>query len=984
LPEILDRLRSALTGRYTIERELGRGGMAMVYLAQDLKHGRQVAIKVLRPELAAALGPERFLREIRLTANLQHPHILPLYDSGSLSRAAEPPNRESAEFLFYVMPFVEGESLRDRLERERQLPVEDAVRITREVADALEYAHQHGLIHRDIKPENILLSAGHAMVADFGIARAVEQAGGTKLTETGLAVGTPDYMSPEQAAGDSELDGRTDQYSLACMLYELLAGHPPFLGKNPQEVRARHALDPVPPLRTARATVSDGIEAALTRALAKQPADRFTSVGAFAGALSPAEPGAAAHPPLRPAPESRQRWWPIAAALALLAVTALVWRLVHRPPQDLDPNLLAVAPFDVRGATLESWREGLVDYLSRSLDGAGSLRTVPPSRFLRNWSGRADRASAEALGRATGAGLVVYGSVVLGGRDSVRLRAEVLNLSGGKPPTDVEVRGDTAGIDRLADSLALAVLRSLGSDRAVAAVRNSPFGGVSLPALKEYLRGEQLYRHSLWDSALVHYSRATALDSGFALAYRRMFLVLGWTPSTQMRFESVEVYGLRAAALNHGLGSRDSLLLLADSLELALNDGDTTFFTMHRRLFATLDTAARRYPGDPEVWQEVAEARYHFGRPLFTPPEVLEALDRAIALDSGFSPAYEHTAQLAMEIGGPDQARRYTRPYANLRSVDGNGPELLLTAALLKADLSGQVDATGLVDTAGALALFRAGLEYLASSSDSAEMAVQVLRALAAGGHQGPGKEWIADSLMWPNYLASALLFRGHVKEAYSIYAPRLLRSDSMWYALFSDPFLDLSLLDTTRASAAAGWFSARPLSGLPWYFARGDTLGLRKFIGRARGASRKPHGFGDSLKADYKARAGDAYLILLQRDTASALRAFASLPDTVCLMYSGCFYQKLTQARLLAAGGDYRAAADLLDRWRWSDPSPFFVIAALERARLAERLGERELGITLYQRVVDTWRHADPELQPYVTEARAGLQRLTGEPRKQ
>ena len=210
--------------------------------------------------------------------------------------------------LYYVMPFVAGESLRDRLEREHQLPLEDALRITREVADGLDYAHRQGLIHRDIKPENILLSDRHAMVADFGIARAIEQAGGAKLTETGLAVGTPDYMSPEQAAGDAELDGRTDQYSLGCVLYEMLAGHPPFLGKNPQEVRARHALDSVPPLRAARTTVSHGIEAALTRALAKQPADRFPTVGAFAATLDPAEQAAAAHPPLRQPAEPKKRW----------------------------------------------------------------------------------------------------------------------------------------------------------------------------------------------------------------------------------------------------------------------------------------------------------------------------------------------------------------------------------------------------------------------------------------------------------------------------------------------------------------------------------------------------------------------------------------------------------------------------------------------------------------------------------------------------
>ncbi|HEU5218330.1 MAG TPA: serine/threonine-protein kinase, partial [Gemmatimonadales bacterium] len=218
------RLQAFLADRYTIERELGRGGMATVYLARDLKHNRPVAIKVLRPELAAVLGRDRFLREIAITAGLQHPHILALLDSG-----------EAEGSLYYVMPFVAGESLRDRLERERQLPLDDALRITREVADALDYAHRQGLIHRDIKPENILLSDRHAMVADFGIARAVEQAGGDKLTETGLAVGTPDYMSPEQAAGSADLDGRTDQYSLGCVLYEMLAGHPPFLGKNPLE-----------------------------------------------------------------------------------------------------------------------------------------------------------------------------------------------------------------------------------------------------------------------------------------------------------------------------------------------------------------------------------------------------------------------------------------------------------------------------------------------------------------------------------------------------------------------------------------------------------------------------------------------------------------------------------------------------------------------------------------------------------------------------
>src|SRR5438552_18739572 len=277
-PRLIDplaRVQAALAGRYTIERELGRGGMATVYLAQDRKHHRQVAIKVLKPELAAALGPERFLREIDTAARLTHPHILPLHDSG-----------EAAGLLYYVMPYVEGETLRDRLEREGQLPLEEAVRITREVASALSYAHSHDVVHRDIKPENILLSGGEAVVADFGIARAITQAAGSKLTETGLPVGTPAYMSPEQASGGGPIDGRSDVYSLACVLYEMLVGEPPYTGPSAQVVIAKRFTDPVPSVRRLRETIPPAIDAAVSKALAKAPVDRFVTAAQFAEALT--------------------------------------------------------------------------------------------------------------------------------------------------------------------------------------------------------------------------------------------------------------------------------------------------------------------------------------------------------------------------------------------------------------------------------------------------------------------------------------------------------------------------------------------------------------------------------------------------------------------------------------------------------------------------------------------------------------------------
>jgi serine/threonine-protein kinase len=270
-----ERLSAALADSYRIEGRIGEGGMATVYLAADLKHERQVAIKVLKPELAASVGSERFLREIRTTANLRHPHIVPLYDSG-----------DADGFLYYVMPFVEGQSLEQRLAGEPQLPLPEAVRIARQVAGALGYAHARGVVHRDIKPGNIMLEAGHAVVTDFGVAGAVSAAGGTKLTQTGMIVGTPAYMSPEQASGQGGLDARSDLYSLACVVYEMLAGQPPFTGATAPVLLARHALDPVPPVTTARPSVPAHLAGAIEQALSKTPADRFDTAERWVEALT--------------------------------------------------------------------------------------------------------------------------------------------------------------------------------------------------------------------------------------------------------------------------------------------------------------------------------------------------------------------------------------------------------------------------------------------------------------------------------------------------------------------------------------------------------------------------------------------------------------------------------------------------------------------------------------------------------------------------
>lgn len=330
-----DDLRSALEDRYAIEREIGRGGMATVFLAEDVRHSRKVAVKVLKSELAESVGADRFLQEIRTTANLRHPHIVPLYDSG-----------QAAGFLYYVMPFVEGESLEQRLERERQLSVEETLKIASQVADALSYAHERGLLHRDIKPGNVMLERGHAVVTDFGVARAVFAAGGDRLTSSGLAVGTPAYMSPEQASGDDRLDARSDLYSLACVVYEMLAGQPPFTGMTASVVMARHSLDPVPPLATVRPGLSGHVARTVERALAKTPADRFPSTAEWARALATG-----------PAPESTR---PFPGADVALSAA---------PPTRPTELGIAVLPFEYASAdeALASLSSGLSEDIATGL-----------------------------------------------------------------------------------------------------------------------------------------------------------------------------------------------------------------------------------------------------------------------------------------------------------------------------------------------------------------------------------------------------------------------------------------------------------------------------------------------------------------------------------------------------------------------------------------------------------------------------------------
>jgi serine/threonine-protein kinase len=540
----LAALREALTHRYAIERELGRGGMATVYLARDLRHDRPVALKVLHAELAATLGPDRFQREIKLAARLQHPHILTVYDSG-----------ESEGRLWFTMPYVEGESLRDRLRRERQLPLEDALRIAREAAQALQYAHDHGVVHRDIKPENLLLTRdGNTLVADFGIARALS--GGSaesRLTETGLAVGTPAYMSPEQAAGDRGVDARTDVYSLGAVLYEMLAGEPPYTGATTQAILAKRFTEPAPSLRAVRSSVPESVDQAIRKALAPVPADRFSTVAQFAQPLqnvpSPAPqvvPTVASAARSAPAgddspspvtPASRGRRVPVAATALVLGIliglgVLFAWRRSGHGSAEAGPRVLAVLPFENLGDSADAYfADGLTDEVRTKLAQVAGLEVI--ARGSSNEYRGTTKRSAE-IARELGANYLLTGTVrwekAAGAASRVRVTPELVDARPGQAArtrwgqqfdaalTNVfQVQADIA--TKVTDALGVALADSV---RAELVARPT----ASLEAYDAFLKGEAA-RAGATDvprlqRAWPHYQRAVALDSTFVPAWAEL------------------------------------------------------------------------------------------------------------------------------------------------------------------------------------------------------------------------------------------------------------------------------------------------------------------------------------------------------------------------------------------------------------------------------------------------------------------------------
>ena len=614
----IERLRNALTDSYVIDRELGRGGMATVYLAQDCKHDRVVALKVLHSELAASLGSERFLREIKLAARLNHPHILPLFDSG-----------ESDGFLYYVMPYVEGESLRERLEREKQLSVEEAVHHAKAIASALDYAHRQKVVHRDIKPENVMLYEGEAMVMDFGIAKAVSSAATDTITQSGMMIGTPAYVSPEQAAGDQGLDGLSDQYSLACVLYEMLAGERPFDGPNPAAVMTKRFTETAKPLRTIRGIVPDHVERAVAKAMATEASSRFTTTALFAQALGS----------------------------EILATPTDTATLPQTPTSAA--KSVAVLPFANMSADQENeyFTDGMAEELINALSKIQSLRVASRTS---SFAFKGTNTDIGEIGRKLKVSTVLEGSVRKSG-NKLRIAAQLINVADGYQLWSERFDRDMEDVFAIQDEIsqaifdALRVILSEGEKKAIE--RDRP---VNLQAYEYYLRGRQFIHQ--WSRSGLEYARqmfrrAIEIDPDYALAYA------GLADSCSLLYMNCDA---REQNLTQGnAASKRALELGPDLAEAHLSSGFAHSLSMRFK------EAEREFEFAMKLDPKLYEAVYHYGRARFAQGEFAEGaklFERACGLRPEDFQAPNFLAQCYLGMGKKEEGQSMYRKA--LRLID--------------------------------------------------------------------------------------------------------------------------------------------------------------------------------------------------------------------------------------------------------------------------------------------------------------------------
>ena len=961
--------------------------MATVYLARDLKHERLVAVKLLRPELASGSGPERFLREIRLTAGLQHPHILPLLDSGTLGDGPGGP------CPYYVMPYVEGESLRQRLDREQQLPLEDALRITRSVASALGYAHARGVVHRDIKPENILLSGDQALVSDFGIARAVSMAGGDRLTETGLAVGTPQYMSPEQAAGEKSVGPRSDVYALGCVLYEMLAGEPPFTGRTAAALLARRMHDPPPRVRTVREAVPEGVERAIVRALALVPADHFATGAEFGEALSESAPA-------RGSGEGgggrRRAAATTIVLLFALAMGSVLWLRARGPEVFPSASLIAVLPFAPSGpdSALSRLGRDLVFTMSAALDGLGGIRVVDAHSVLAAaMEGDHSVTRGITLARRFGAGSFVHGSLV---REGPGVRLDFVLLAADSTATPVaraSVTGLPDSIAALTDSAARALLSQIWA-------RGSPStpsldGALktrSVDALRAFLQGESELASGDWEGAATSYERAMAADPTFWLAYARHVYALNWSLSQAADSVVRSLVAHRFELPDRERLTTESIVLWArDSIGLALQRARE---------------ASERYPSSWFGWLLYGDNLLHNG-PLSGHPraESRAAFERAIELNRDLIPGWEHLMLLALLDRDTSAAAKALQALTRLDAgptltADGYGNRMLQFRFLDALTRGDGALASALTDSVardpapfGSLGSFYDAWLY-GFFPEQMRVSGRVLTDGGAPAREAAHRRLIALSWggrgAWDSALAvmDGLASTGLDPEA--ALGSYGMAVAAVWLGAVGAE----KARDRRVVAAAAAANSGAGRAELAWLdgvaaAGRADRNGLAQ----ARDALRRS-GDPSAAALDRSLAAFDAGL---RGDTRAAGAAMARLEWEQAALSAPDFERhpyaiplnRMAAARWLAEAGDTGQALRLLT---WVD-GPYFLhsstiysvmltgLVQLERGRIEERSGRAEAAVTHYRDFLRRYDRPVARHHHLVAEAQAGLERVTSAP---
>ena len=949
----VDRLRAALAGRYTLDREIGRGGMAHVYRAHDLQHDRDVAIKVLKPEVAAALGTERFLREIRIEARLQHPHILPLYDSGVADG-----------FFYYVMPFVEGESLRDLIHREKQLPLSNALQITREVADALSYAHAHDVLHRDIKPGNILLSGEHAVVADFGIAKAISEADHESLTGSGIAIGTPEYMSPEQGAGDGTADRRSDIYALGCVLYEMLSGEPPFSGRSAQTILARHRQDAPPPLHSVRPGLPPAVEASVEKALAKIPADRFSTALDFVRALEGGPSTSLTLQATRVRRYRRASTW-VAALAAVVAIAGAGWWMT-RPRIHLDPNRVMVFPLRDTGAPpgLEGVGIDVATFIGHVLDGSAPLkwdegRYVDASGREVTVTGNLPADEARRFARAHGAGFYVAGSI-LRDRDSSTV---ILRLYDTEGDTLVKSAGrsgsQAASLPRLGALAAGDLLPALldpGRTVDVGALsQRSP------AAISNFLRGDRAYRQMHFVDALDHYRAAAEEDSLFALAAVNGAQAASWL-GRWPEAEALTALAERHAALlppRYGEFIRGWEFFLEGAADSAL---------VH------LQRTTELAPGWSEAWMALGEVYYHL-LPNRIPLDSLaeSAYQEAPRLEPDFSPALYHLVELALVRGDAAHANQLAGAFR--RSVrDSVQNEALL---LMVNCARGQVDSSAWQAVAHRdYSVAWDAAKTLAGAPRFAQCAENAFRSVAATDSASAGYRF--NALLG---LYEVLLAQRRNGEAEAV----LSTPDGTRFHLKRLQYLQAAAgLGFEREASDLARSQAFDLSGdsSPSLWLRGIWEAHRGSPAAAGRISAALSSRADSSRDSVDRRlAGlvSAHVFLAAGDTAEAIRRFESMTPTGNVqtiaqsLWEPLGLERLTLAKVLLLRRDFEGAIKVASTLDAPAPISFLLYRPESlrlRLRAARALGQREL-ITKYEaRLSALGLHSTDEADPKTQQA--------------